>query len=123
MRKILLDISKKIDKLDLEILLKIKAIANKHKIDFFIVGAYVRDLILNYIYGIEVYRKTNDIDFAVRVATWEQYLLLLEQIEKMEFEKNELILHRYIYKGMIIDFIHLVIFRVKMIQFLGQEKM
>jgi len=101
----LLDISKKIDKLDLEILLKVKAITNKLQIDFFIVGAYVRDLILNYIYGIEIYRATNDIDFAVRVATWDEYLMLVEQIEKMGFRKNEMILHRYTYKGMIIDFI------------------
>lgn len=105
MRKKLLDISKKIDKLDLEILKKIKEIADNLQIDFFIVGAYVRDLILNYIYGIEIYRATNDIDFAVRVATWEEYLLLVEQIEKMEFKKSEMILHRYTYKGMIIDFI------------------
>lgn len=101
----MLDISKKIDKLDLEILLKVKAIANKLKIDFFIVGAYVRDLILNFIYEIEIYRATNDIDFAVRVATWDEYLLLVEQIEKMGFRKNEMILHRYTYEGMIIDFI------------------
>jgi predicted nucleotidyltransferase len=105
MRKILLDISKKIDKLDLEILLKVKAITNKLQIDFFIVGAYVRDLILNYIYGIEIYRATNDIDFAVRLATWDEYLMLVEQLEKMGFRKNEMILHRYTYKGMIIDFI------------------
>ena len=44
----MLDISRKIDKLDLEILLKVKAIADNLKIDFFIVGAYVRDIILNW---------------------------------------------------------------------------
>jgi len=101
----LLNISKKIDKLDLEILLKVKAIANKLQIDFFIVGAYVRDIILNYIYNIEIYRKTNDIDFGVRVATWEQYIMLIKQLEKLEFKKDERIIHRYTYKGMLIDFI------------------
>lgn len=101
----MLDISKKIDKLDLEILLKVKAIANKLQIDFFIVGAYVRDIILNYIYNIEIYRKTNDIDFGVRVATWEQYIMLIKQLEKLEFKKDERIIHRYTYKGMLIDFI------------------
>ena len=101
----MLNISKKIDKLDLEILLKVKAIANKLQIDFFIVGAYVRDIILNYIYNIEIYRKTNDIDFGVRVATWEQYIMLMKQLEKLEFKKDERIIHRYTYKGMLIDFI------------------
>jgi len=101
----LLDISKKIDKLNLEILIKVKSIANKLQIDFFIVGAYVRDLILNYIYGIEIYRATNDIDFAVRVRNWDEYRLLIDEIEKAGFQKNEKILHRYHYNGMIIDFI------------------
>ncbi|GBD86601.1 hypothetical protein BMS3Abin03_00522 [bacterium BMS3Abin03] len=101
----MLDISKKIDKLNLEILLKVKSTANKLQIDFFIVGAYVRDLILNYIYGIEIYRATNDIDFAVRVRNWDEYRLLIDEIEKAGFQKNEKILHRYRYNGMIIDFI------------------
>jgi len=101
----LLDISKKIDKLNLEILIKVKSIANKLQIDFFIVGAYVRDLILNYIYGIEIYRATNDIDFAVRVRNWDEYRLLIDEIEKAGFQKNKKILHCYHYNGMIIDFI------------------
>ncbi|MDP2363016.1 MAG: nucleotidyl transferase AbiEii/AbiGii toxin family protein [Ignavibacteria bacterium] len=99
------DISKKIDKLTLEVLKKVKNIADKLKIDFFIVGATVRDMILNYMYGIKVYRATNDIDFAVSVKSWEEYKLLMGEIEKEGFEKSERILHRYTYKGMIIDFI------------------
>ncbi len=105
MRKKLLDISKKIDKLDLEILKKIKEITDKLEIDFFIVGAYVRDLILNYIYGIEIYRKTNDIDFAVRIGSWDEYNLLVNELDIAKFKKHDRILHRYTYNGMIIDFI------------------
>jgi predicted nucleotidyltransferase len=105
MRRKLLDISKKIDALDLEILKKIKVIADNLQIDFFIVGATVRDIILNYIYEIEIYRATNDIDFAVRVKSWDEYNLLVKEIEKKKFNKDERILHRYTYNGMIIDFI------------------
>ncbi len=105
MRRKLLDISKKIDALNLEILKKIKEIADNLKIDFFIVGAIVRDIILNYVYEIEIYRATNDIDFAVRVRSWDEYNLLVKEIEKKKFNKDERILHRYTYNGMIIDFI------------------
>ncbi len=101
------DISQKIDTITLEVLKKIKSITDTLKIDFIIVGATVRDMILNYIYGIKVYRATNDIDFAVRVRSWDQYKLLLGEIEKEGFEKRERILHRYTYKGIIIDFIPL----------------
>jgi predicted nucleotidyltransferase len=105
MRRKLLDISKKIDVLDLEILKKIKEIADNLQIDFFIVGAIVRDIILNYVYEIEIYRATNDIDFAVRVRSWDEYNLLIKEIEEKKFNKDERILHRYTYNGMIIDFI------------------
>lgn len=105
MKKKLYDISQKIDKLNLEILKKIKEITDRLQIDYFIVGATVRDMILNYVYNIIIYRKTNDIDFAVRVRSWDEYNLLAKEIEKAGFKKNERILHRYTYNGMIIDFI------------------
>ncbi|OIP56193.1 MAG: hypothetical protein AUK34_11675 [Ignavibacteria bacterium CG2_30_36_16] len=105
MRKKLHDISQKIDGLTLEILKKIKNITDTLKIDFFIIGATVRDMILYYVYGIRVYRATNDIDFAVRIKSWDEYELLLGGIEKAGFVKSESILHRFTYRGMIIDFI------------------
>ena len=101
----MLDISKKIDKFNLEILIKIKEIADSLHVDFFIIGATVRDMILNYVYGIQIYRSTNDIDFAVSVRSWSEYNLLISEIEKSGFTKSEQILHRYSYKGMVIDFI------------------
>lgn len=101
----MLDISDKIEKYNLEILLKIKEITDNLKIEYFIVGATVRDIILNYIYDIIIYRATNDVDFAVRVKSWDEYRLLTEEIEKAGFEKDDRIIHRYRYQGKIIDFI------------------
>lgn len=99
------DISQKIDKFNLEIFIKIKEITDKLGIDYFIVGATVRDIILNYVYNIIIYRKTNDVDFGVRVRNWDEYKLLLTEVEKVGFKKSESIMHRYTYKSMIIDFI------------------
>lgn len=101
----MLDISDKIEKYNLEILLKIKEITDNLKIEYFIVGATVLDIILNYIYDIIIYRATNDVDFAVRVKSWSEYKLLTEEIEKAGFEKDARIIHRYRYQGKIIDFI------------------
>jgi predicted nucleotidyltransferase len=105
MKKKLLDISNKIDRFNLEILNGIKEEADKLLIDFFIVGATVRDYILNLVYNIPIYRATNDIDFAISVRNWEEYNLLANAIEEIGFVKNKKILHRYNYKGMIIDLI------------------
>lgn len=101
----MLDISKKIDRSSLEILKIIKEIADELNIEFFLVGATVRDMIINYVYDINIYRKTNDIDFAVRLKNWGQYISLTKEIEKRGFEKDIRIVHRYQYKGMIIDFL------------------
>ena len=105
MKKKLLDISGRIDPLNLEVLKKIKTAADKLDIDFFIVGATVRDMILHYFYDITIYRATNDVDFAVRVSNWGEYKHLVLEIESQGFEKSEKIIHRYTYKGLIIDFI------------------
>ena len=101
----MLDISKKIDKLNLEILKTVKEIADRLNVKFYLIGATVRDMILNYVYGINIYRKTNDIDFAIRLKNWEQYKLLTNEIEAKGFNKDTRIMHRYRYNGMIIDFI------------------
>jgi predicted nucleotidyltransferase len=101
----LLDISNKIDKLSLEIINKIKDIADNLNIEFFLVGATVRDMILNYVYDIKIYRATNDIDFAVRVKNWNEYYKLTCEIEKSRYKKDERITHRFHCNGLIIDFI------------------
>lgn len=105
MRQKLYNISDKIDGLTLEILKKIKGMTEELKIDFFLVGATVRDMILNYVYNIRVYRATNDIDFAVRVRGWDEYYKLVSEVERNGFRKDERIPHRYYYDGLIIDFI------------------
>ena len=101
----MLDISKKIDKFNLNVLKKVKDVADNLQIDFFLVGATVRDMILNYVYDIKIYRATNDIDFAVRVKNWNDYFKLTNETEKVGFKKDERITHRFYYDGLIIDFI------------------
>ena len=105
MRKRLLDISKKIDPLDLKVLKKIKEVADSLQLDFFIIGATVRDMILHYVYDIKIYRRTNDIDFAVRVKNWDEYYKLTAEIEKVGFKKDKRITHRFYYDGIVVDFI------------------
>ena len=77
MKKKLLNISNKIDRLNLDVLTTTKEVADKLNIDFFIVGASVRDFILNHIYNIKIYRATNDIDFAISLRNWYEYNLLV----------------------------------------------
>lgn len=101
----MLDISKKIDQNTLEALKTIKDLAVGLQVDFFLIGATVRDMILNYVYDIKVYRKTNDIDFAVRVKSWDEYSRLTSEVETAGFRKDKRIEHRFYTEALIIDFI------------------
>ena len=67
MSKKLIDLSGKIDSLILEILETIEKVSRSLSMDFFVVGATARDIILECAYGISNLRATQDIDFGVRV--------------------------------------------------------
>ncbi len=53
-------------------------------IDFFVVGATARDIILESGYGIPTNRATRDIDFAIQVSNWEIFSRLKESLIKTE---------------------------------------
>lgn len=101
----MLDISGKIDTLSLRVLKQIKEIADSLQINFFLVGATVRDMILNYVYDIKVYRATNDMDFAIRLKSWDEYSELTAAVEKAGFRKDQRMAHRFYTDALTIDFI------------------
>jgi len=98
MTKKLFDISGKIDEHRLEIITLIKKACDSLDIPFFIVGATARDIILEYIYSIKIYRATNDIDFGIRIEDWDKYNALITALLKdSRFSKDERIEHRLVY--------------------------
>lgn len=73
MSKKLIDLSEKIDNFILEILEAIEKVSQSLSMDFFVVGATARDIILECAYGISTMRATRDIDLGVRVSNWNQF--------------------------------------------------
>ncbi len=69
----MLNISGKLDPFTVAIYEQIATVAESQKIQFFIIGATARDLILRHGYGIEARRATKDIDLAVYVASWDEF--------------------------------------------------
>lgn len=51
----------------------LQAVAAPLGVEFFLMGAAARDLILRYAHGIEAQRATEDVDFAVMVHDWHAY--------------------------------------------------
>lgn len=68
----------------------VNRITAEHKVSFFVVGAFARDLILTMTYGINVNRATEDIDCGIQVESWEQFeQLKTSLIETGKFKSDE----------------------------------
>lgn len=62
------------------ILKSVFAALDNTEIKAFVVGATARDLIFEYVYGANIRRKTEDVDFGVAVETWAEYARLKDAL-------------------------------------------
>ena len=59
------------------------------EIDFYIVGATARDILLTNLYGLIPERKTMDIDIAIAISDWKEFEIIERELPQREyFEKN-----------------------------------
>lgn len=73
MTSISFDLSGTFDPLLIKVLRLVKQEADALDIEFFVVGATARDILLEHCHGIRAPRATRDIDIGVEVAGWEEY--------------------------------------------------
>ncbi len=100
MTSISIDLSKDIDPDIVDCIKAVKNDADDLGIDFFIVGAAARDLILGQYYGLPTGVKTRDIDFGITVIDWEQYEKMKDRLVSAgSFFPDKKIVHRLIYKN------------------------
>ncbi|RLB80933.1 MAG: hypothetical protein DRH17_10575 [Deltaproteobacteria bacterium] len=100
MTNILIDLSKNTDPLIANCLKAIKNVAGELDIDFFVMGAVVRDLILGQLYGLPTGLETKDIDLGITVKDWEHYQEMKDRlISTGSFSSDEKTVHRLIYKN------------------------
>ena len=105
MKNILIDISGKIENTYIEPIKEIKDIADTLKIPFFIIGAFARDIIMEYFYKIKAPRMTMDIDLGIRVSSWDQFDQLINKLELSRKFKKTKVKQRIIYKNTLIDIV------------------
>jgi predicted nucleotidyltransferase len=64
-------------------------------IDYFIIGATARDIILNHLFVVGIQRATRDIDFGIAVRSWDEFALLKSELaERFDFRFDRNIEHR-----------------------------
>ena len=76
-----LDLSEKVDRTVVDTVAAVSSAAEHLGIQFFIVGAAARDFLLEYACGIRTGRATEDVDFGVRVSSWDEYEKLAAGLE------------------------------------------
>lgn len=102
----LLDISEKIERATATVLADLAAIANRNDIEFLVVGAMARDLILGCGFGIGVVRATRDIDFGIRVANWDEFERLVGLLRDDNWQCAKKQQHRFVHEsGVPVDLI------------------
>jgi len=94
-------LSKKLSNPELKgILQALNTFFQSKEIDFYIVGATARDILLTNLYGLIPERKTMDIDIAIAISNWEECEIIERELPQREyFEKDSYQKQRFIYKG------------------------
>jgi predicted nucleotidyltransferase len=96
MNSTLLDLSKKVDSSIVDGVAAVSTAAQRLRISFLIVGAAARDFLLECACGIVSGRATLDVDFGVRVNSWEEYEKLAKELEDSEgVVRDTKIWHRF----------------------------
>ncbi len=72
-------------------------------VDFYVIGATARDIILSNLHDLVPDRKTDDLDIAIAISDWSQFQSIEENLPKKEdFEKSKGQKQRFIYKGVFV---------------------
>ncbi|HLG02483.1 MAG TPA: nucleotidyltransferase, partial [Bacteroidia bacterium] len=89
---------KKLPEQLVEILNALGKIFASRRIEFFIIGATARDILMEHLHKAGIRKATLDIDLAVYVPNWNAYDSLIEEILSTENFSQGNIPHRIVYK-------------------------
>jgi predicted nucleotidyltransferase len=68
-------------------------------IDYLVVGAMARDLVLVHGFGSEIERGTRDVDFGISIASWDEFNVLTERLLAVDYHADKNRAHRLYYTG------------------------
>jgi predicted nucleotidyltransferase len=94
------DISEKIDQSLIVVIESVNAIMSDLGIPFFIIGASARDIVFSAMFDIPTRRATRDVDFAIRVPSWDKvHVLVSKMLSANSFRQDSRMRQRFIFQG------------------------
>jgi len=85
----LLNLSGKIDQGTLELLALINQVTDEMGIEYLVVGATARDLVMHYGYGARIQRATEDLDLAIQIESWESFTEIKDRLIASGFQERK----------------------------------
>lgn len=95
----ILELTKKLSPTLVSIYSDIDQVMNAHGINYVVVGATARDIVLVNCYGASIERGTRDVDFGIYVETWDEFNLVKSSLLKYEFEVDKRHAYRFSRNG------------------------
>jgi len=72
---------------------------NSLNVNYYVIGATARDIIMSNLHDLTPDRKTVDLDIAIAISDWSQFQVIEEKLpEREDFEKNINLKQRFTYK-------------------------
>ncbi len=93
-----INLSNKLDNYTISLYELLTKTSEELGIEFFIIGATARDLILEYSYNIRPHRATADIDLGIKIDEWQQFIELKEALFATESFTKTKTEHRICYR-------------------------
>jgi Uncharacterized protein conserved in bacteria len=90
-----------------DLLKELNIFFNSTGVDFYVIGATARDIILSSLHDMTPDRKTVDLDIAIAISDWKQFQVIEDNLPKREgFAKNKVQKQRFIYNDVyVIDIV------------------
>jgi len=90
-----------------DLLKELNSFFSKINVDFYVIGATARDIILSNLHDLVPERKTDDLDIAIAITDWSQFQSIEESLPEIDgFTKSKEQKQRFIYKGIyVIDIV------------------
>lgn len=83
-----LTITKDIDPIFAAVYQEVDRVARNMGIEYLVVGASARDLVMHHCYGAEIKRATRDVDFAINVPNWNTFKTLTANLVNIGYRET-----------------------------------
>lgn len=89
-----------VDPITVELLRAVAETSLAERIDYMLVGATARDILLSHVFGLPTRRATHDVDFAIAVADWRQFdALKARLVARRTFQMEDAARQRLYYRS------------------------